>query len=64
MKKHITKLDSDKLLEVSGGMEKNGGISWARQLGPIDPKSGKPEKQKTGDIPSETEKTDDDSEES
>lgn len=43
MKNKITKLNSENLLEVSGGMEKDIKSSWAKELGPIDPESGKQE---------------------
>lgn len=43
----LTKLDSDKLLEVSGGMEDDIGSSWARGVRPIDPKSGKQEEKES-----------------
>lgn len=53
MKKHITKLSSDTLLEVSGGMEKNTGRSWAKKMEPIDLESGHPEEK-----PLDADKTD------
>ena len=43
MEKHITKLEPKELLEVSGGMEKDVRSSWVKELGPIDPESGKQE---------------------
>ena len=47
MKNQITKLSSDKLLEVSGGFEQDTRNPWAKELGAIDPESGKQEKKKT-----------------
>ncbi|MBR2735268.1 MAG: hypothetical protein IKE05_03660 [Clostridia bacterium] len=47
MKKHITKLNSETLLEVSGGMEKTTGRSWAKKMEPIDLESGKPEEKES-----------------
>ena len=63
MKKHITKLGSSELLEVSGGMELESEKFWARRVAPIDPESGKQEKKKLEDVSSEPEK-DDEAEES
>lgn len=46
MKKQITKLSSDNLLEVSGGFEEDTRNPWARELGAIDPESGKQEEKR------------------
>lgn len=47
MKNQITKLSSDKLLEVSGGFEEDTRNPWAKELGAIDPESGKQEGKKS-----------------
>jgi len=46
MKDKITKLSSANLLEVSGGFEEDTRNPWARELGAIDPESGKQEEKK------------------
>lgn len=46
MKKHITKLSSERLLEVSGGFEEDTRNPWAKELGPINPENGKQESKK------------------
>ncbi|MDO4199530.1 MAG: hypothetical protein Q4D57_02040 [Clostridia bacterium] len=58
MDKQITKLDSNELLEVSGGMEEELKSSWARGLGPIDPESGKQEKREPKEESSQPQNTD------
>ena len=41
MKNKITKLNSDSLLEVSGGFEEDIRNSWAKELGAINTENGK-----------------------
>ncbi len=46
MKNKITKLSSDNLWEVSGGFEEDTKNPWAKELGAINPESGKQEGKK------------------
>lgn len=41
MKNKITKLNSESLLEVSGGFEEDVRNSWAKELGAINTENGK-----------------------